>query len=165
MLVGFLINFEHSVLCFSCLDMWNLKNGSTFSKSVSVPPTLFSPIAEHCWSVWEFDYMPLNGEHIVAYWIFRGIWRTITFNVILTINNATSKNLPSSVTNWLQIGVQYPTLWRTFNLWYYHAKTTICIFWLWYFQESLTGRTYWMFVQKYLRIKLSACQIKKMIIL
>ena len=106
--------------------------------------------------------MPLNDEHIVAYWIFRGIWRTITFTVILTINNATSKNLPSSVTNWLQIGVQYPTLWRTFNPWYYHARTTICIFWLWYFQESLIERTLWMFVLKYLCIKLSACQIKKM---
>jgi hypothetical protein len=34
---------------------------------------------------------------------FRGIWRTVTFNVILTITNAISKNLPSSGTKWLPI--------------------------------------------------------------
>ena len=34
---------------------------------------------------------------------FRGIWHTVTFNVILTITNAISENLPSSGTKWLPI--------------------------------------------------------------
>ena len=35
--------------------------------------------------------------------LFRGIWRTITFNVILTITNAICKNLPSNSTKWRPI--------------------------------------------------------------
>ena len=50
-------------------------------------------------SVWEFDNKFLNDGHRCL----ADIWRTITFNVILTITNATSKNLPSSGTKWLPI--------------------------------------------------------------
>ena len=45
----------------------------------------------------------MNDGHTVVWWTFRDIWQTITFNVILTITNATSKNLPSTGTKWLPI--------------------------------------------------------------
>jgi hypothetical protein len=35
--------------------------------------------------------------------LFRDIWRTITFKVILTITNAIYKNLPSNSTKWRPI--------------------------------------------------------------
>jgi hypothetical protein len=52
---------------------------------------------------WEFDNKFLNDGHIVVLWVFRVIWCTITFNVILTITNAINKNLHSSGTKWLPI--------------------------------------------------------------
>ena len=58
---------------------------------------------KRCQSVWEFDNKFMNDGHTVVKRTFRGIWRTITFNVILTINNAISKNLPSSGTKCLPI--------------------------------------------------------------
>ena len=49
----------------------------------------------------QFNNMLLNEGYTVAQQVFMGFWRTITLNVILTINNAKSKDLPSSVTKWL----------------------------------------------------------------
>ena len=66
-------------------------------------------------SVWEFDNKFLNYAHTVVQRTFRGIWRTITFNVILTITNAISKNLPSRAQNGFQ-------LWRTFTPCLYKLK-------------------------------------------
>jgi hypothetical protein len=60
-------------------------------------------LQKHCWSVWEFDNMRLNSGLIVVYWTLRGIWRIITFNVILTITNAIGKTLPSSDNNGFKI--------------------------------------------------------------
>ena len=47
-------------------------------------------------SFWKMD-IPLCSGHL------RGIWRTITFNVILTITNDTSKNLHPNGTKWRPI--------------------------------------------------------------
>ena len=54
-------------------------------------------------SVWEFDKF-LNDGHAVVWRTSRGIWRTITFNVILNITIIIrKKNVPSSGTKWLPI--------------------------------------------------------------
>jgi hypothetical protein len=59
---------------------------------------------------------------------FRGIWRTVTFNVILTITNAISKNLPSSGTKWLPIMTYNhpPEIMKSFDIfkWSYKKKVS-----------------------------------------
>ena len=66
-------------------------------------PCYFHLLRKRCRSVWEFDNKFLNNGYTVVLQTFRGIWCTITFNVILTITNVISKNLPSSGTKWLPI--------------------------------------------------------------
>ena len=64
---------------------------------------------------------------------FRGIWRTVTFNVILTITNAISKNLPSSGTKWPPIMkyihplyfVNHCFLFRFFYFWPWYCKSLL----------------------------------------
>jgi hypothetical protein len=73
------------------------------SNSQTLRQCYFYMLWKRCRSVWEFDNNYLNDGHTVVYRPFRGIWCTITFNVILTITNAISKNLPSSGTKWIPI--------------------------------------------------------------
>ena len=77
----------------------------SFKKSLSNSQTLrqcyFHLLRKRCRSVWEFDNKFLNDGHTIVYRTFGDIW--YTFNVILKITNAISKNLPSSVTKWLPI--------------------------------------------------------------
>jgi hypothetical protein len=95
--------FEHSVICFSRLYMWQKEKCVLFSESASDILRYFPLLRKHCWSVWEFDNMLSKDKHIIVWRTFRGIWRTITFHIILTITNATGKIFPSSDKNGVQL--------------------------------------------------------------
>jgi hypothetical protein len=112
-ILGYVFFVCYLRLCFHCLLYevpLNVRKTTvcpSFKNLLSNSQTLrqcyFYMLWKRCRSVWEFDNNYLNDGHIVVYRPFRGIWCTITFNVILTITNVISKNLPSSGTKWLPI--------------------------------------------------------------
>jgi len=81
------------------------------SSSQALRQCYFHLLLKRCRSVWEFDNKILSDGHTVVKRTFRGIWRIITFNVIITITNAISKHLPSSGTKWPPVFLHYDVHW------------------------------------------------------